>query len=188
MKVNLQKHAASTRSNPYSISPDIIYRWSPRKMSGQKLNRRELIPLFEAARWAPSSNNNQPWEYHVAHSETKKFDDYFSFLNLGNQEWCRQASCLVILVSQQVSEYKNKFIESHSFDAGASFMGLAIEGIRQNIVVHPIGGFDKLAAYKYLKLNETKTVECMIALGKPSESETESISNRNKIDSFVYGL
>ena len=65
--MNLHNIARKKRENPRQILDEIIYRWSPRSMTGQRLDEEELLSLFEAARWAPSSSNNQPWRFYICH-------------------------------------------------------------------------------------------------------------------------
>ena len=65
------------RKTDYDISPLILNRWSPRSMSGEELSEEEFMPLFEAARWAPSSYNNQHWRFIYARRNTKYWEPFF---------------------------------------------------------------------------------------------------------------
>jgi nitroreductase len=64
--MNLHEIARNKRSNPQKILDAIVLRWSPRSMTGQKMAKKDLLSLFEAARWAPSAFNNQPWRFYYA--------------------------------------------------------------------------------------------------------------------------
>lgn len=177
------------RHNTLGILDEIIYRWSPRVLSGEKVREEDLLPLFEAARWAPSSSNNQEWHYYYALKDDVAFNQFFHFLDEGNQKWYHKAGVLIVLVSNEISSYKNYKIPSHSFDTGASFENLAIEGVRRGLVVHPIGGFDKQIARETLKLNENQSIEIMIAIGWPEEvndqGNEKEVTQRNEIAKFT---
>ena len=75
------------RKARHAIDPLFLNRWSPRAMSGEKISEQDLMILFEAARWAPSSNNNQPWRFLYARRNTDNWDLFFTLLGEGNQVW-----------------------------------------------------------------------------------------------------
>jgi nitroreductase len=186
----LHKLAAQKRKNKLKILDDIIFRWSPKAMTGKPISKDELTPLFEAARWAPSSSNNQEWHYYFALRGSKAFDTHFKLLNPGNQEWCDKAGALIILVSQKISDYKDYPIRTHAFDAGASFEAFSIEGLRRNLVVHPMGGFNRDEATKYLKLDTDRyEVQIMIAVGEPNISaESREVTDRKSVEEISAEL
>lgn len=137
-----------SRKSDYSIQPIILNRVSNRAMSGEVLTQEELMPLFEAARWAPSSSNNQLTRFVYANRGSEFWDPFFNLLDTGNQTWCQKASALIIILSRKISYYKNRPQRTHSFEAGAAFENLAIEGVSKGLVVHPMGGFDIEATKK----------------------------------------
>ena len=75
------------RNSNYKINKIILDRWSPRAMSGEELNDDELMPLFEAARWAPSSYNNQSWRFIYAKRDSKHWNKFFNLLIEFNKKW-----------------------------------------------------------------------------------------------------
>lgn len=160
------------RKPEHEISEYILGRWSPRAMTGEELTDNELMPLFEAARWAPSSMNNQLWRFIYAKRNTKYFNDFFSVLSEGNKIWCKSAASLVILISRKNAYYKNLPQPTHSFEAGSAFENLALEGARRNLVIHAMAGFDYAKAKNMLKLSDEWKVECMIAIGKPGHKDS----------------
>ena len=84
---------ASRRKPDYDILPLFLNRWSPRSMSGEPLSEDELLPLFEAARWAPSSYNAQLWRFIVARrQDPTTFSAFLNLLAAGNAEWAKDAS------------------------------------------------------------------------------------------------
>lgn len=178
------------RKANYSIQPLILNRWSPRAMTGEEMSDDELMPLFEAARWAPSSYNEQPWTILYAKRNTPEWDLFFSFLIEFNQSWCKNAACLCVFVSRNFFEKNNKFSPTHSFDTGAAWLSLALEGSARNLVCHGMSGFDFDKAAKELNVPEGHTVEAMCAIGKrapketlpPEIAERETPSERKALD------
>ena len=80
-----------------------VDRWSPRAMSGEPISNEELLRLFEAARWAPSAGNLQPWRFLYARRDTPEWPLFFDLLNPGNKTWCVNAAVLVLFISQTVN-------------------------------------------------------------------------------------
>lgn len=150
----------------YEIHPIILSRWSPRAMTGEGLSDDELMPLFEAARWAPSSYNGQPWRFVYAKRETEHWDKFYNLLAEGNKLWAQKAAVLVVVVSRKRFEHNEKPARTHSFDAGAAWENLALEGTRRGLVIHGMQGFDYDKARDVLGIPEAFQVEAMIAIGK----------------------
>ena len=162
--MSLQSLAKKVRKPSTPISPLFYTRWSPRAMQG-KLTRKQLLPLFEAARWAPSSFNGQPWRFVVAISKKDK-EKFMDFLVDVNKQWSKNAAALVVIVSLSVFEYNGKPARTHSLDTGSSWMSLALEGARRGYVVHGMEGFDYDKVRKQLKIPKKYKVEAMCAIGK----------------------
>lgn len=148
----------------HPIHPLLYSRWSPRAMSGESMDNEQLMTLFEAARWAPSSFNLQPWTFLYAHRESEHWPTYFEFLSEFNQMWAKNAAVLVVVVAQIEADGKKSNIAQ--FDTGAAWQNLALEATNQGLVAHGIGGFDKKQATKKLNVPSTHKVMAMIALGK----------------------
>jgi len=182
-----------TRVAQHPIEALFLDRWSPRAMSGEALDRAELDRLFEAARWAPSSMNGQPWRFAFAVAGSPNFATYFDLLVPGNRPWCERAGALVVVLSKTTFD-NGKPARTHSFDAGAAWMSLALQGSRMGLVVHAMQGFDYDAARERLGEPEEYAVECMIALGKPGRVEDlpegyrarELPSDRKPVEAFAF--
>jgi nitroreductase len=153
-------------------------RWSPRAMSSEKLSDSELMTLFEAAKWAPSSFNNQPWRFIYARRGTKHFDIFLDFLVDANKVWCKNSAVLIVLVSKTTFDHNNKPDATHSLSAGAAWQNLALQGSILDLVVHGMAGFDYGKAKSTLKIPDSFKVEMMIAVGKkaPASVLPESLS------------
>src|SRR5947209_8310833 len=90
---------AKHRHPTYPIHPLILNRWSSRAFSGEEMSKAELFALFEAARWAPSSYNNQPWVYLYGFRNTPQWSLFFEPLVEFNKSWAQKASALVAIGS-----------------------------------------------------------------------------------------
>ncbi|OGI65084.1 nitroreductase [Candidatus Nomurabacteria bacterium RIFCSPHIGHO2_01_FULL_39_10] len=173
------------------ISPLFYTRWSPRAMSGESIPKEELLPLFEAARWAPSSYNNQPWRFIIATGEQK--EKCMDFLIDFNKQWCKNAAALIIILSAKNFTHNNQPAQTHSFDTGAAWMSLALEGARRNLVVHGMQGFDYDKVKQTLQIPDTYQVEAMCAIGKFAKKsvlpkdmqDKEKPSGRKEVSEFV---
>jgi nitroreductase len=169
-----------------------IERWSPRAMSGQEVTDHELMMLFEAARWAPSSYNEQPWRFLYAKKGTQHWQTFFDLLVPFNQEWCKNGSALVVVVSKNDSS-RGGLNQTHSFDTGAAWQNIALQGHLKGLVVHGMGGFDHQKAAQVLQVPADYTVEAMFVVGKPGnlnvlpkEMQTyEKPSDRKPLHSIV---
>ncbi|MFZ3070634.1 MAG: nitroreductase family protein [Anaerolineaceae bacterium] len=161
------------------IEDFIVNRWSARAMSGAPLPQSELLRLFEAARWAPSSGNFQEWYFLYAHRDTPEFERFFSLLDQWNQEWCARAGVLLMVLSNKISP-KGKLITTHAFDTGFAFENLALQGVAMGLVVHPMGGFYADRARVGLNIPENYDIHCMVAIGYPGEIEDLSEYNQGR--------
>ena len=108
------------RRADYPIHDLFLRRWSPRAMTGEALTREELCTLFEAARWAPSSGNGQPWRFVYALAGTIEFQAFFELLAAGNQPWCARAGALVVVASRH-QRANGQPARTHAFDTGAAW-------------------------------------------------------------------
>lgn len=163
-------------------------------MSGEKISEEELMSLFEAARWAPSSYNNQPWRFLYAKRETPHWPKFFDLLVEFNKGWCDKAALLGLIVSEKIFEKTKKPSITHSLDAGAAWENLALEGHARNLVVHGMQGFDYQKAKTVLKVPDEYEILAMFAVGKraPKESlspelqQKEVPSSRKKVAEFAF--
>jgi nitroreductase len=161
-----QDGATRTRQPTYKINPLILNRWSPRSMTGEELDDETIMSLFEAARWAPSSYNNQPWRFIYAKRNSLHWNRFFNLLVELNKVWAKNAAVLVVAVSRKNFEYNEKYSITHQYDAGAAWENLALEASSRGLVAHGMQGFDFEKARKDLKVSDNFDVVAMIAIGK----------------------
>jgi nitroreductase len=160
------------RKSSYHIQPELLSRVSSRAFSDERLTDDELMALFEAARWAPSSYNGQPWRFVYARRGDKEWETLFNALVEFNQSWCKNADTLVVAISRNSFERNNKPAHTSRFDTGAAWMSLALEAHARNIVAHGMEGFDYDAIKKQLQIPDSFTVEAMIAIGKKGNPDS----------------
>ena len=162
-------------------------------MRGEAITDDELMTLFEAARWAPSTYNEQEWRFLYARRDTPHFDTFFSLLAEANQQWCHRAAVLMVVLSHKVFMRNGKPNPVHTFDAGAAFENLALQGSVMGLVVHGMAGFDRGKARAALKVPDDYDVEAMVAVGRPGDPEElpeelqsrEIPSDRMPVSDFV---
>ncbi len=177
---------SNSRTADHPIDPLFLDRWSPRAFTGEAVPAAELATLFEAARWAPSSYNSQPWRFLYARRDTKHWDLFLGLLNDFNRSWAKQAGALVVIVSKQTMRppgaEKDIPSHSHSFDAGAAWANLALQATRSGWQAHAMVGFDIPRATIELKVPEGYRVEAAVAIGRqgPSSLLPEGMAAREK--------
>ena len=182
-----------SRKSTYPINPLILNRWSPRSMTGEELDNEEIMSLFEAARWAPSSYNNQPWRFIYAKRNTKHWDRLFNLLANGNRIWAKNSALLVVVISRKNFEYNEKPARTHQFDAGSAWENLALEAFSRGIVAHGMQGFDYDKARIDLEIPTDFEVMAMIAIGikgprenlPPELQEKEKLTDRKSLKDIV---
>ncbi len=182
------------RKPNYPIENIFIKRWSPRAMSGEPISEKELMTLFEAARWAPSSYNNQPWRFIYAKRDTEHWPQFLALLAESNRIWAKDAAALVIVASHNNFEKTGKPSRTHSFDTGAAWENLALQAEASNLVAHGMEGFNYDAAAKLANLPADYTVEAMIAIGRHGKTESlpeklqavEQPNDRKPLNEIVF--
>jgi nitroreductase len=181
------------RKPSYPINPLLLNRWSPRSMTGDALNDNEIMSLFEAARWAPSSYNNQPWRFIYAKRGTEHWNRFYNLLMEANKIWAKNAALLVVIISRKNFEFNEKPSVTHQFDSGSAWENLALEASSRGIVAHGMQGFDYKKAVVDLRIPPNFEVMAMIAIGKkgpreilPAElQEKEKLTSRKPLKEII---
>jgi nitroreductase len=160
------------RKADHPIEPIFWQRWSPRAMSGAAISDAELNAMLEAARWAPSSYNSQPWRFLCAKRGGAQWDTFFGLLTGGNPKWCSNAAVLIVIVARNYLDAIKAPALTHRFDAGAAWANFANQGARMGLVVHGMQGFDYAKAKVQLGVPDDFDVCAMLAVGRPAPLET----------------
>ena len=184
---------SEVRKADYPIEKLFLDRWSPRAMSGEEISEAELMVLFEAARWAPSSYNNQPWRILYARRGTPHWQTFFDLMVPQNQVWTKNAAALLVFISKTTFDFNGKPYPTHSFDTGAAWENLALQAWLKGYVAHGMQGFDYDKAKTALDIPEGFRVEAMAAVGRPGKKEDlppenqkrEAPSERKKLSEIV---
>ena len=182
------------RTTEYDDVDDIfLKRYSPRALSDKALTKIELMAMFEAARWAPSAFNIQPWRFLYAIKGTPDFDLFLSFLNEGNRVWCENAGALIIGLSQKIQD-DGRPSAKYSLGTGAAWENLALQATKMNLVAHGMSGFDEKMLVEKLEITDRYQVELMIAIGYHGKIEDlpekmregEKPNDRKKLEEIVF--
>jgi nitroreductase len=144
-------------------------RWSPRAFANKPVEPAILASLFEAARWAPSSNNEQPWAYLVAtKDDAENFAKTLSVLVEFNADWAKEAPVLMIAVSrlnfQNGTPNRNAF-----YDTGAATALLSVEATARGLAIHQMAGFDLAKAKQVFEIPADCAPIAAVAIGYPGD-------------------
>ncbi|NHO31292.1 nitroreductase family protein [Acetobacter fallax] len=155
--------------------PLFLERWSPRAFTDASMSSDDLMAVLEAARWAPSAYNSQPWRFLCARRGTPEWENFLSWLIPFNQSWAGKASALIYVASRTVMLSPSGNLvpaPTHEFDAGAAAMLLQLQAAHLGWATHPMSGFDVKAAHKGLAAPQDFKIHVAIAIGKQGAPET----------------
>lgn len=184
------------RQPDHPVSPEFPARWSPRSFTARELSEAEVMSLLEAARWAPSGGNHQPWRFVWALRGDTEFAAIRHTLKGNNPVWAGEAAVLFAVASKDTvqnrdgAEVPNR---TAGFDTGAAWISLALQAHAMGLCAHAMGGFDKDALAKAIGLPSGHTLYCVVAAGEqgPAENlpdglrERESPSGRKPVSAFA---
>lgn len=142
-----------------------VNRWSPRAFAETPVAPEVIRSVFEAARWAPSAFNAQPWRFVYAASEAH-LPAFRGLLNEWNQKWASAAPVVGFVLAERHFEHNGKPNGSAAFDAGAAWMSLALQARLHGLYTHAMGGIHVDAVYDTLGIDrEAYTVMCGFVMG-----------------------
>lgn len=165
--------SSNPRTPDHPIDAQFLGRWSPRAYSGEAIPEATLKSLLEAARWAPSSYNQQPWRFIYARRDTAHWAQFLGFLNEFNQSWAKNASALVFVISKTTALPPGATAPvpapTHSFDAGAAWGYLALQASNAGWPAHGMVGILKDKIREELGVPDDYAIEAGIAIGKQTD-------------------
>jgi nitroreductase len=167
----MEKGSEKRRAD-HPIDKIFVDRWSPRAMSGEAIAEHDLMVLFEAARWAPSSYNNQPWRLLYARRDSEHWPLFLDLLVQSNRIWAEKAAALLLFISKTTFDHNGKPARTHSFDTGAAWENLALQAMLRGYVAHGMQGFDYERAKTALNVPDEYQVEAMAAIGTPGSRDS----------------
>lgn len=162
--------AAKSASTSVPLHPLLAGRWSPRGLDqSHEVTDDQLRAVLEAARWAPSANNSQPWRFAVARRGTPLHGDLVEALNPGNKLWAPAGSALV--VASAVTEGEDGSPRPWAlYDTGQAVAHLTLQAEHEGLAVHQLGGFDRDAVSRLFDLPAAVTPVVVIVLGRRHEA------------------
>lgn len=178
----------------FDVATFITERFSPRAFSEKSISNEAINTIFEAASWAASANNEQPWEFYYAHKGTEGFQKIWESLMGGNQPWAKDAAALVVTVARKTFAANGTANASALHDLGMANATLLLQARALDIFGHPMGGFDRVKAAEILNLDEDRMPVCVIALGylgdaeqliEPFKTRELTPRSRKSVDQFV---
>jgi nitroreductase len=141
-------------------------RWSPRSFSSREVSDQDLKTILEAARWAASSYNEQPWRFFVARrSDDAAYEKILGFLAPANQTWAKSAPVLMITATKRTFSHNGSPNYYAMHDAGQALANLSLQATALGLHAHAMGGFDHEKARKRLGLPDDYALGAAIALG-----------------------
>lgn len=163
-----------TDTNPrqaeFPVDSLFLNRWSPRAFTGEAVPEKDVLTILDAARWAPSAFNSQPWRFVYAVKGTENFDRLLGLLNDFNRSWAQEAGAIVILLSrthllppgaaEEIPSY------SHTLDAGAAWGSAALQATLLGYSVHGMTGIHLDRVAETLGVPEGYRPELAFAIGK----------------------
>jgi nitroreductase len=148
----------------------ITDRWSPRAFDDRAVDYDKLHLLFEAAKWAPSSRNAQPWRFIFASREMPDYKVFIELMNEGNRQWASTAPLLVMPLAQVISTYKNRPNRLAFFETGMAVGNLLAQATAMGLMVHQLSGYDVERAKETLVIPTRYEPMSIMAIGYKSQS------------------
>ncbi|HYJ82941.1 MAG TPA: nitroreductase family protein [Allosphingosinicella sp.] len=188
-----------SRQSDHPIDPLFLERWSPRAFDESEIPEQDLLTLFEAARWAPSAFNSQPWRFLYALRGDADWERFLDLLIPFNRSWAKSASALVYILSDSLPMTDKATGEpatshTHSYDAGAAWVSFALQATRMGYQAHGMSGVDFDRVREELGIPQRYRVEAAAVVGRIGDPATlpeklrarEFPSGRKPVEEFAF--
>ena len=199
---NPQKPAAPSTANPrkpdHPVADLFVDRWSPRAFTSEAIPDETVTTLFEAARWAASSYNSQPWNFVYAKRDAPAFARIVGTLSERNQAWAPQAALLIVVTSNTLFTPPGQSAPvpwpPHAFDSGAAWANLALQAQLSGWHAHAMAGFDGARVRSELAVPTAYDIHAVVAVGRRGDKSllpeafqaAETPNGRKPIAAFVH--
>lgn len=175
----------TARHPDHPVAPEFPARWSPRSFTDREVTMPEVMSLLEAARWAPSASNHQPWRFVWARRGEEAFAAIRATLTGNNPVWAGKAGVLFAVASKDTVANRDGVEVANrtsGFDTGAAWLSLALQARSMGLMAHAMGGFDKDRLSDALGLPDGHTLHCVVAVGEqgPAAALPEDLAAREK--------
>jgi nitroreductase len=158
------------RSAEHPIDIQFLNRWSPRAFTQETIPESTLLTFFDAARWAPSSYNSQPWRFAYARRGTEHWTRFLEFLNDFNRSWAQHAAAVVIVLSKDNFTPPGAAAEvpavTHSFDTGSAWAYFALQASISGWHTHGMAGIERDKIRQGLAVPDGYSIEAAVAVGR----------------------
>ena len=162
------------RETEKNVDKLFVNRWSSRNYDGYTLTTEEIETLLEAARWAPSSYNEQPWKFFFGKTKEQQAEA-FSTLVEDNQKWVESSGFLCFVAAKRNFSITGKSNGTYAFDAGAAWMSLALQAHIMGLSAHGMSGFDHEKVYEIFGIDSNEyQVLAAIAVGRPTQNAIDN--------------
>jgi nitroreductase len=185
------------RHADFPVDPEFTDRWSPRAYDpAQRLTEAELMALFEAARWAPSSSNEQPWKFYYS-ADAASRDGFNAFVNDMNRTWAPRASHLIIVCARKTFAASGKENPHAWYDTGAAVMSLVLQANKMGFKTRQMAGILRDVISEKLRIDtSSEDIICAVAIGKPGDTSLlhekhlpqEKPNGRRPLSEFVVAV
>lgn len=185
-----------TRQPSRPVAAVFTERWSPRSFTADPISDDTIATAFEAARWAPSTANSQPWRIVYAKREDAEFPKFVEVLFEGNQPWAKNAAALILFAAATTLEYSGRVITNptYAYDAGAAWVSFALQAQMLGWHTHGMAGFDHAAARAAFAIPEDVEPIAMAAIGRLGEKSVlaeayqarEAPNDRKPLTEFIF--
>jgi nitroreductase len=182
-------------NNDFPIAEIFRQRWSPRAFSNKAVEKEKLQCILEAARWAPSSMNEQPWRFIVGQKGDETWDKIFSSLVEWNQQWAGKASVLILNLGKKTFTYKSRPNATFQYDTGQAVAMMISEAVNQGLITHQMGGFSASKASELFDIPSDYQPISVTAVGYyghadqlPEDMRKSEFSKRERMTSgdFIF--
>ncbi len=155
----------------FPIHKLIARRWSARAFSTKIVEKSKLLSILEAARWAPSSRNEQPWRYIVFTDENPEKIDKARSVLLEINDYAKRAPILICAITKRTYSDTGNYNRLHFHDLGAANENMFLESFNQGLIMHEMGGFDRDKARRIFNIPDEYEIGIMIAIGYQDSHE-----------------
>jgi nitroreductase len=183
-------------STEFPVIDLIKNRWSPRAFSNEPIEEEKISSLLEAAKWAPSCYNEQPWNFILFKKENpEEFNKILNVLSPGNRLWAQNAPLIMLSVAKMNFERNNNFNRYSLYDVGSAVTNLTMQATSMGLYVHQMAGFDSEKAQQLFKIPDGYKPVSAIAIGYygsienlPDEFKKSESANRKRkpVSDFAF--
>lgn len=183
------------RQTDTALEPMFLHRWSPRAFDGSDMPEADLRAILDAGRWAPSSFNYQPWRFlYAARKDAENWPRFLDLLIPFNAIWAKEASVLMVILSETTMGAPDRPSHSHSFDAGAAWAAIALQSHLLGYHAHGMVGIEMEKTRTELTIPDGFRIEAAVAIGRrgnpaalPEKLQAREVPNdRKPLDEIAY--